>query len=433
MLSLMRSRAIAGLAVVTAVLSSFAILKASPREIVAPHPEPLSEKLEQQERLEIRDAPIAPGALRIAIEQKKALQASHGKLAQAAGHWQPYGSGPLITDDPRFGLGALGLTENSARVDNFDYDPAGKRLFAALGTGGIWMSTDLGDHWTAIGANLPTLSNSAVAWTPAGGGTIVVGSGENTVGSSWKSGLGAFWSTDLGATWNQATGIPDGAASFKAVVDQSRPEIVYVATSRGLFRSEDAGRSYTNVALPTTPDCAGVTVIGNECQLTNIVTGVAVQAPGGSTNVACGADGCPVVAAVGYFLGPVFPYPDGTTPRAPGNGLYKSASGKPGTFAKLNVSAPNNADPIGFASAQRVGRTAFGATNGEQQDHNYLYAIVQDAVLINGGLPSIDVPVDTTTVPAALLDSSVLNGLYVSADFGDSWIRMADNPEIALN
>ncbi len=431
--STQRLRVAAGVAAVAAVVSSFAILKPSPREIVAPHPEPLSEKLEQQERLEIRNAPMTAGALRVAIEQKRALQVAHGKLAQAAGHWQPYGNGSLITDDPRFGLGALGITENSARVDAFDYDPVNKRLFAAIGTGGIWMSTDLADHWTAIGDNLPTLSNSAVAWTPAGGGTIVVGSGENTVGSSWKSGLGAFWSTDLGASWNQATGIPDGAASFKAVVDGSRPEIVYIATSKGLFRSEDAGRSYRNVALPTTQDCAGDTSIGNNCQLTNIVTGVAVQAPGGSTNVACGADGCPVIAAVGYFLGPIFTYPDGTTPRAPGNGLYKSTSGKAGTFAKLDVSAANDASPIGFAPAVRMGRMTFGVASGDAQDHNYLYALVQDAQLIIGGIPSIDVPSDPSGLPTPLLDSSVFNGIYASADFGDSWIRMADNPEIALN
>ena len=399
--------------------------------ITQKHPEMLAETLEREEHLALRNAPMPDGAYRAAVRQKQALISAKAQTA-AGGQWKPYGHGSLITDDPRFGLGELGIGDDNGRVDSFDYDPVGKRLFAAVGTGGIWMSTDVGDHWTSIGDNLPTLSNSAVGWTPAGGGTLVVGSGENTVGSSFHSGLGAFWSNDLGQTWNQSTGVPDGAGSFNVAVDKSRPEIVYVATSKGLFRSEDAGRSFVNVALPTTPDCAGVTALG-PCQQGNIVTGLAVQAPGGSTNVQCGADGCPVIAAVGFLLGPNFTYPDGVTARAPGNGLYKSASGKPGSFSKLDVSAPNNVDPAGFASAQRIGRVAFGAATGDAQDHNYLYAIVQDAILILGGIPAIDVPTDPVGLPTPLIDSSVFNGVYASADFGDSWIRMADNPEVALN
>ncbi len=367
---------------------------------------------------------VGIGAVRAAIERKNAMAPLKATTKGADGAWQEYGVGNL--DD---GFGVF----QSARVDNFAYDPETKRLFAAIGTGGIWMSEAVGgdirtlaDAWVSVGDGLPSQINSGVAWTSAGGGTLIAAGGEGVMGSSGYLGLGAYWTNDLGQTWNHASGVPDGVLAFRAAVDPAHPEIVYVATSVGLFRSDDAGRSYVNVALPTTEECAGVETLG-PCQFTNYVSDVVVRHPGGTTDATCADNGCPVLAAVGFRTGPL-PFQDGR-PMAPANGLYRSETGAPGSFAKLDVSALDTNLPVGFTTQSRIGRVELAQATGPEQNHDYVYALVQDAELFNGGGPFAD-GLDALLGGLPIGIPSFFNGLYVSADFGESWLRMADTTEV---
>ena len=370
-----------------------------------------------------------PGAYRAAVAQKAALASASASVSNGDVSWTPYGTGTLIVNDPRYGsVNGDGYVFNSGRIDSFDYDPVHKRLFASHGTGGIWMSSDLGGHWVSIGDTLPSQTVGSVAWSSAGGGTVIVASGDPSFGGGDYAGLGAFWSNDLGVTWHNATGVPDGVLGFKATVDHAHPEIVYLALSKGLFRSTDAGRSYVNVALPTSQACAGVTDVSGPCQFANFVTDVAVKEPGGSTSETGGQ----VLAAVGYRAGAKL-LADGTV-SSPGNGLYRSDDGTPGSFTKLVVATANTLLPNGFATQERTGRVALGPSIGAAQNHNYIYALVQDAVLFNGGFPTIDLPESlANALGTNPLNSTLFNGLYVSPDFGTTWTRMADTTEIADN
>src|SRR5205807_567189 len=209
-----------------------------------------------------------------------------------------------------------------------------------------------------------------------------------------------------------AKGAPSDAFGFKVAVDQAHPNNVYVATGAGLYRSTNAGRSFANVKLPT-GTCAGKSNRVKGCLLANEVTDVVVQAPGGATKTKGGA----VLAAVGWYYGSMAG-PDGK-PESPNNGLYISPTGKPRTFKRSNQS--------GFASQANIGRISLGAAYGPQQDHNYVYASVQDAQLSQNGPPSIDAGGESPGVP------TVWNGLYVSSDFGQTWTEIysasqAQNP-----
>lgn len=388
--------------------------------IAQKHPESLMEIGKRDNQLaSAATAPLATaetiGFFRASLAERQAvLAAGANGVPGATGAWEPYGKGPLRSDDERFGTSNTGLVELSGRIDHLDYDPVGKRLFASLGTGGIWMSKDLGENWVSIGESLPSQIVGGVAWTPAKGGTLVVVSGEPLIAGLTRTGIGAFYSRDLGKTWVQSSGVPDGALGFKVAVDPTKPDVVYVATGKGLFRSSDAGATFANVKLPT-GECAGKTDNG-KCMLANQVTDVIVQSPD-----TFGHAGGRVLAAVGYRGGPR-PYPQNPDViESPHNGLYRSDTGLPGSFTKLAAT--------GFAPQNRIGRTELGATTGAQQDHDYVYAIVQDAVLLNGGFPSIDAPEDVW--PG--LSNTTINGIYVSSDFGDTWTLMADTNQIANN
>ena len=366
----------------------------------------------------VRTAPFdtaARGALRAAIGQRMKLAQADARVPGNRGRARPYGVGPVHFDDPRYDDGH-GLVDATARIDDLHHDEATGLTFAAVSTGGVWMSKNQGGSWRPIGDGLPTTAVSAVSYTRKGGprGTVLVLTGEHTFGFGAFLGLGAWYSRDLGTTWHQASGVPDGALAFALAVDPSRPRVVYAATGRGLRRSTDAGRTYTDVALPT-GRCAGRYGI-RRCNLANFVTDVVVQTPGGTAHSPGGA----VVAAVGW-RGGRHKNPDGTV-QSPANGIYRSETGQPGTFQRL----PGLGGAAG--GRERLGRIELGAAYGPAQDHRYLYAVVQDAILLHGGESRSTVP---SVYPLAVEPPTVLNGVYVSDDFGASWTLLADDRELA--
>ena len=360
-----------------------------------------------------------------ALQERERMIRNTPRVGAAAASWKPYGTGPLISNDPRFEMvNGLGLVELNGRVDSLDYDPTSGRLFALVGTGGVWLSEDMGARWRSIGDSLPSQINGALAWTPARGGTLVVVSGEHLMGGNTYTGVGAFWSNDLGKTWHQAKGVPTGALGFQVAVDRTAPDKVYVATSKGLFQSTDAGREFQNVSLPT-GECEGRTD-DQECLFANYVTDVVVREPGGVGTDAQRAG--TVLAAVGYRVG-ARPFPqEPSRVESPCNGLFRSDTGNPGTFQNLGPTGCGSS-PSGFAPFSRIGRTEMGIAEGAAQDHDYVYAIVQDAELMRGGVRGLDHPESVQPVP----NGSYLNGIYVSSDFGTTWTRMADGPQIANN
>jgi photosystem II stability/assembly factor-like uncharacterized protein len=372
------------------------------------HPESARDLAKFNEFAGTRQGADSPREFAKALKQRDRLaaEAAAANIPGTGGTWTPYGKGPLIGDDPTYPttLGD-GFGKINGRVSDFAYVDSTKKLYAAVAQGGVWESDDLGDNWKSIGDNLPIQSTGALAHTTAGGGTLIVATGDHAFSNDY-AGVGAFWTTDEGKTWHKAKGSPVGALSFRVAVDPNNPNVVYLATGKGLFRSTDAGRSFTNVNLPT-GDCAGDSSKPN-CFFANVVTDVAVQ-PKDKLGHAGGA----VIAAVGWRAGQ-FPNFAGK-PQAPANGLYRSDNGTPGSFRKVPDSA-------GFTATDHAGRAEFGVTTGADQNSEILYAISQDAPLFveqSGG--EADIPLVGTP--------SVLDAIYVSTDFGKSWTVMESRNE----
>ncbi|MBW3665695.1 MAG: cell wall-binding repeat-containing protein [Actinobacteria bacterium] len=386
-------------------------------------PEPFRElALRDMQQSSIRTAPydsIHPDAPLAAAMQRQELVARAASVPGSGGVAQKYGLGPQISNDPRYpSTSGNGIVHSTGRIDDLKYDPPTGRLFAAIGTGGVWLSEDLGESWRPITDNLPSTVVSSVAYTRAGGpdGTIVAVTGEHTFGGFAFTGIGVWYSRDLGETWQRSSGPPSGTLGFAAEVDPTNPNVIYAATGNGLWRSTDAGATFRDVKLPT-GDCAG-DYNDDTCNFANFVTDVVVQHPGGTTDVPGGA----VVAAVGWRAGEAT-NPDGNV-QSEHNGLYYSDTGQPGTFAYepgLEAAIPDSGD-----KHARIGRIEMGPAVGDAQDHNYLYLIMEDAVLFNGGARFSPIPDDFFGS-----NPTFLSGVYVSDDFGKSWELLADDVEIA--
>ncbi len=385
-------------------------------------PEGLREMMVAKGIAESRDsapyAAVHPRANARAVEQRKAIAAQSGTLPGSAGTWSPLGKGPLLAGEEGYVNSAFGFRKLNGRITDFA-SAGGQRLFAAVGSGGLWETTDLGQNWRSIGDNLPTQSIGSVGFTKVGSQEVVIAlTGDNAFGGNTYGGVGAFRSTDGGATWHKATGLPDGALGFKIAVDPTEPRRIYAATGLGLYRSTDAGESYANVNLPTTEECDGDEGVRKQgCFFANVVTDVVVQAPDEFGNA-----GGAVLAAVGWRAGTEPSYDGGI--QAPANGIYTSPDGAAGSFVKKGFSGLVPQSP-GATVQDSIGRTELGIARGAEQNHDYVYAVVQDARLFNkakkGG---IDVGEDFDD-PVIGIDptdrNTVLNGLYVSPDFGETW------------
>jgi len=358
-----------------------------------------------------RLAQMRPSSSRDAIGARAAAENIANDVANANGIWTPVGATPLqFKDNPGYSDISASVTD-SGRVQSLAYDPATPgRIFTAIGNSGIWESRDNGTTWRSIGDTLPTPLAGAVAFTPARGGTVIDGTGDSGYGFL---GLGVYWSSDDGRNWHLAAGVPDDAITFKLAVDPTNADIVYAATSKGLFRSTDAAASFVNVKLPTGktsakgPDCAGNTT-AYQCVYNNWVTDVAVRAAGS------GGKGGQVLAAVGWFRG-FHPTVKGWN-NAVGNGLYRSNDGSPGTFVNLHV------DQHGFTTPQsHIGNIALSAATGPQQDKDVVWAIVSDGAAANNTFPLVDPGTALDNACALGCYNTLLDNIYTSTDFGATW------------
>src|SRR5581483_11355733 len=386
---------------------------------------PIETFVAAEQRASKRTSPFATeaqGAYANALAQR-------AKKTKTGGSWQAIGQTPLHADSPDYagsdpvltaGPSLLGWKGLSGRITAFAVDPANpNRIFAAPATGGIWESTTGGGGWRSIGDGLPSQAMGGVAFSSANGGTLIVGTGDNAVGGIFTpSGLGVYTSRDDGRTWRKASGVPDGLTTYKVVVDPTNPNVDYVATSKGLFRSSDDGVTYVNVNLPTGA-CAGDTSDNAQCTFANTVSDVAVQAGSGA-----------VIAAVGWAYGQA--KTKAGIVMSPQNGIYTSANGAPGTFVFQDpgASAPT---ANGFAPTPVVGRTTLAVASGFGQNHDVVYALVQDATKLSNCLnPTLDVPICTGTGDEVLAQATYLDGMYESSDFGKTWTKVMSPEQLRL-
>jgi len=121
--------------------------------------------------------------------------------------------------------------------------------------GGVWKTNDFGRTWNPIFDDQPTGSIGAIAVAPSDRHILYVGSGEGLQRPDLSTGDGLYKSTDAGRTWTHL-GLRDGQQIPQIVVDPRDPNRLFVAVlghpygpneERGVFRSTDGGQTLTKV------------------------------------------------------------------------------------------------------------------------------------------------------------------------------------------
>jgi photosystem II stability/assembly factor-like uncharacterized protein len=126
------------------------------------------------------------------------------------------------------------------------------RFYFGAVNGGVWETRDAGRTWAPIFDSAPVGSIGALAVAPSDPRIVYVGTGEADMRSDIAQGAGLFRSDDAGRSW-QPIGLADSQQIGRILVDPANPDVVLVAAlghpyganeTRGVYRSTDAGRTW---------------------------------------------------------------------------------------------------------------------------------------------------------------------------------------------
>ena len=127
--------------------------------------------------------------------------------------------------------------------------------YIGFDNGGVWRSTDYGSTWHPLFDDQPTGSIGAIAVAPSDPNVIYVGSGAGIIRPDLAVGDGMYKSTDAGRTWTHL-GLRNSEMIANVDVDPRNPDRVFVAVlghpygpseERGVFRSTDGGKTFQKV------------------------------------------------------------------------------------------------------------------------------------------------------------------------------------------
>jgi photosystem II stability/assembly factor-like uncharacterized protein len=127
--------------------------------------------------------------------------------------------------------------------------------FGATG-GGVWKTTDGGASWDNVSdKDFKTGSVGSLAVAESDPNVVYAGMGEWTIRGNVSHGDGVYKSTDAGLSWTNV-GLKSTYQIAKVLVDPKNADVVYVAAQghawgpnddRGVFRSQDGGKTWKKV------------------------------------------------------------------------------------------------------------------------------------------------------------------------------------------
>ncbi|MFD2533072.1 WD40/YVTN/BNR-like repeat-containing protein [Gracilimonas halophila] len=150
----------------------------------------------------------------------------------------------------------IGPAFNGGRIADIDIHPDNENIwYVAVGSGNVWKTTNAGTTWEPIFDNEGSYSIGSVTIDPNNPNIIWVGTGEDVGGRHVGFGDGIYKSTDAGNSWTNM-GLENSEHLSNVIVHPENSDIVWVAAEgplwssggeRGLYKTTDGGENWTNV------------------------------------------------------------------------------------------------------------------------------------------------------------------------------------------
>ena len=129
--------------------------------------------------------------------------------------------------------------------------------YVAVGSGGVWKTTNSGTTWQSIFDGKGSYSIGTIALDPSNPSTVWVGTGENIGGRHVGYGDGVYVSHDGGKSWENV-GLEASEHIGKIIVHPGDSDTVWVAAQgplwspggeRGLYKTTDGGETWTRTLV----------------------------------------------------------------------------------------------------------------------------------------------------------------------------------------
>ncbi len=272
----------------------------------------------------------------------------------------------LKTDYSALALRNIGPAFTSGRIADIAIHPENPNVwYIAVGSGGVWKTTNAGTTWSSIFDGQGSYSTGAIAIDPNNPNVVWVGTGENVGGRHVAYGDGIYRSTDEGQTWEKR-GLENSEHISRIVIHPEQSDVLWVAAQgplwssggdRGLYVTADGGATWTKTLGDD--EWVGVTDVVLDPRDPDVLYAATWQRH----------------RTVAAYMG-----------GGPGSGLHKSTDGGQ-TWSPLTKGLPSsNMGKIGLAISYH--------------NPDYVYAAIE-------------------------LDRRN-GGVYLSRDRGASWVKMSD-------
>ncbi|MBQ4821231.1 glycosyl hydrolase [Aquimarina sp. MMG016] len=147
----------------------------------------------------------------------------------------------------------IGPAFMSGRIADIAIDPENESIwYVAIGSGGVWKTTNAGTTWNSIFDDQTSYSIGCVTIDPNNRNTIWVGTGENVGGRHVGYGDGIYRSKDGGGTWENM-GLKKSEHISKIIIHPENSNVIWVAVQgplwkkggeRGLYKSVDGRKTW---------------------------------------------------------------------------------------------------------------------------------------------------------------------------------------------
>ncbi|MGF1463355.1 MAG: glycosyl hydrolase [Maricaulaceae bacterium] len=150
-------------------------------------------------------------------------------------------------------IGPAFMSGRIADIEIDQHDPA--TWYVAVGSGGVWKTTNAGTTWTPLFDGQDVYSIGDVTMDPSNHNSVWVGSGEIVGGRHVGFGNGVYRSKDGGKSWEHL-GLKHSEHISTIIVHPEDPDTVWVAAQgplwseggdRGLYKTTDGGKTWKYV------------------------------------------------------------------------------------------------------------------------------------------------------------------------------------------